>query len=137
MTCGVALMCTVRGMFMLTVDSLLCFIIVMYIYIYIIIRKMLFYFFVTTEPGIYSPIEMLDFGILRTLDEPKTLRLNLINTGVKAAHITVSSCYWPLISHCLPFLQHIFFLFFFFMLGIISFTLFFFFSKPFFVRLSG
>ncbi|XP_070197652.1 transmembrane protein 131-like isoform X2 [Littorina saxatilis] len=42
----------------------------------------------SAEPGIYSPIEMLDFGILRTLDDPKTLRLNLINTGVKAAHIT-------------------------------------------------
>ncbi|XP_076446798.1 transmembrane protein 131-like isoform X2 [Babylonia areolata] len=42
----------------------------------------------SAEPGIYSPIEMLDFGILRTLDDPKTLRLNLINTGARAAHIT-------------------------------------------------
>ena len=35
-------------------------------------------------------MELLDFGILRTLDEPKTLRLSLINTGPKAIHITVS-----------------------------------------------
>ena len=41
------------------------------------------------DPGIYSPVELIDFGILRTLDEPKTLRLNLINTGPKAIHITV------------------------------------------------
>ena len=48
------------------------------------------YVFMLAEPGIYSPVELLDFGILRTLDDPKTLRLNLINTGAKAAHITVS-----------------------------------------------
>ena len=61
-----------------------------------------------TEPGIYSPIEMLDFGILRTLDEPKTLRLNLINTGAKAAHITVSSCCWPVISRWCRFCEAVF-----------------------------
>ncbi|XP_059172508.1 transmembrane protein 131-like isoform X2 [Physella acuta] len=43
---------------------------------------------VSSDPGIYSPVELLDFGILRTLDEPKNLRLNLINTGPKAVHIT-------------------------------------------------
>ncbi|KAH9505685.1 hypothetical protein Btru_055497, partial [Bulinus truncatus] len=43
---------------------------------------------VSSDPGIYSPVELLDFGILRTLDEPKQLRLNLINTGPKAVHIT-------------------------------------------------
>ncbi|GFS24444.1 transmembrane protein 131-like isoform X4, partial [Elysia marginata] len=43
---------------------------------------------VSSDPGIYSPVELIDFGILRTLDEPKTLRLNLINTGPKAIHIT-------------------------------------------------
>ncbi|CAG5136464.1 unnamed protein product, partial [Candidula unifasciata] len=43
---------------------------------------------VSSDPGIYSPVELLDFGILRTLDEPKTLPLNLINTGPKAIHIT-------------------------------------------------
>ncbi|BFZ14499.1 hypothetical protein BsWGS_17535 [Bradybaena similaris] len=43
---------------------------------------------VSSDPGIYSPVELLDFGILRTLDEPKTIRLNLINTGPKAIHIT-------------------------------------------------
>lgn len=35
---------------------------------------------------------MLDFGILRTLDEPKTVKLNLGNSGNKAIHITVSEC---------------------------------------------
>jgi hypothetical protein len=47
---------------------------------------------VTSAPGIYSPLEMLDFGILRTLDEPSTLRVSLINSGSKAiqiANITV------------------------------------------------
>ncbi|XP_064610189.1 transmembrane protein 131-like isoform X2 [Liolophura sinensis] len=43
---------------------------------------------VTAAPGIYSPLEMLDFGILRTLDEPKTVKLNLGNSGNKAIHIT-------------------------------------------------
>ncbi|XP_041357021.1 transmembrane protein 131-like isoform X2 [Gigantopelta aegis] len=43
---------------------------------------------VTSEPGIYSPIELIDFGILRTLDAPKTVKLNLINTGSSAIHIT-------------------------------------------------
>ncbi|GFN80733.1 transmembrane protein 131-like isoform x2 [Plakobranchus ocellatus] len=43
---------------------------------------------VSSDPGIYSPLELLDFGILRTLDEPKTLRLNLMNTGQKAVYIT-------------------------------------------------
>lgn len=43
---------------------------------------------VSSDPGIYSPVELLDFGILRTLDEPKSVRLNLINTGPKAVHIT-------------------------------------------------
>ena len=53
---------------------------------------MTFFFYLNffTEPGIYCPIEMLDFGILRTLDDPKTVRLSLINTGAKAVHITVS-----------------------------------------------
>ncbi len=33
---------------------------------------------------------MLEFGILRTVDGPKTLRLNLFNSGTKAVLITVS-----------------------------------------------
>ncbi|XP_046566823.1 transmembrane protein 131-like, partial [Haliotis rubra] len=43
---------------------------------------------VSSEPGIYSPIEMIDFGILRTLDKPKVVKLNLINTGAKPIHIS-------------------------------------------------
>ena len=43
-----------------------------------------------SAPGIYSPLEMLDFGILRTQDEPKTLRLSLLNSGPKPVYIMVS-----------------------------------------------
>ena len=46
---------------------------------------------VTSSPGIFSPLEILDFGILRTLDEPRTLRLNLLNSGIKPIHISVSA----------------------------------------------
>ncbi|KAK2170432.1 hypothetical protein LSH36_3g30072 [Paralvinella palmiformis] len=42
---------------------------------------------VSSAPGIYSPLEMLDFGILRTQDEPKTLRLSLLNSGPKPVYI--------------------------------------------------
>ena len=48
---------------------------------------------VTSTPGIFSPLEMLDFGIMRTLDAPKTLRLNLLNSGSKPVHISVSFCF--------------------------------------------
>ena len=47
---------------------------------------------VTATPGIFSPLEILDFGIIRTLDEPKPLRLNLLNSGVKPIYISVSAC---------------------------------------------
>ncbi|KAM4797153.1 transmembrane protein 131 [Rhinophrynus dorsalis] len=43
---------------------------------------------VTTAPGIYSSIEMLDFGTLRTQDLPKVLNLHLLNSGVKDVPIT-------------------------------------------------
>ncbi|XP_029658546.1 transmembrane protein 131 isoform X2 [Octopus sinensis] len=43
---------------------------------------------VTSAPGIYSPVEMIDFGILRTLDEPQTVQLNLVNTGLRPVHVT-------------------------------------------------
>lgn len=45
-----------------------------------------FYFSV---PGLYSPAEMIDFGIIRTLDDPVTVSLNLVNTGYKPVHISV------------------------------------------------
>lgn len=35
-------------------------------------------------------MEMIDFGILRTLDDPRTIPLRLINTGARAVHIIVS-----------------------------------------------
>ncbi|XP_058885477.1 transmembrane protein 131 [Acipenser ruthenus] len=43
---------------------------------------------VTTEPGIYSSIEMLDFGTLRSQDQPKVLNLHLLNSGTKDVPIT-------------------------------------------------
>jgi len=43
-----------------------------------------------TAPGIFSLLEMLDFGLLRTMDDPAVLRLNVINSGMKPIHIVVS-----------------------------------------------
>ncbi|XP_053311143.1 transmembrane protein 131 [Spea bombifrons] len=43
---------------------------------------------VTTAPGIYSSAEMLDFGTLRTQDQPKVLNLHLLNSGMKDVPIT-------------------------------------------------
>ncbi|XP_022100300.1 transmembrane protein 131-like isoform X2 [Acanthaster planci] len=42
---------------------------------------------VSSAPGIYSSLEMLDFGTLRSLDSPKTLPLYLINTSPKSVQI--------------------------------------------------
>ncbi|XP_035266015.1 transmembrane protein 131-like isoform X1 [Anguilla anguilla] len=43
---------------------------------------------VTPAPGIYSSIEMLDFGTLRSQDRPKQLNLHLLNSGIKDVQIT-------------------------------------------------
>ncbi|XP_071402504.1 transmembrane protein 131-like isoform X2 [Centroberyx affinis] len=43
---------------------------------------------VTSAPGIYSSIEMLDFGTLRSQDKPKQLNLHLLNSGTKDVQIT-------------------------------------------------
>jgi len=43
-----------------------------------------------TAPGIFSLLEMLDFGLLRTMDDPAVLRLNVINSGLKPIQIVVS-----------------------------------------------
>ncbi|XP_075446661.1 transmembrane protein 131 isoform X2 [Ascaphus truei] len=43
---------------------------------------------VTTAPGIYSSIEMLDFGTLRSQDHPNVLNLHLLNSGTKDVPIT-------------------------------------------------
>lgn len=42
---------------------------------------------VTSAPGIYSPMEVLDFGVLRSQDEPKELPISLLNSGHKHVHI--------------------------------------------------
>ena len=44
-----------------------------------------------SAPGLYITTEMLDFGILRTFDGPKTLRLNVLNSKTDPVHITVCS----------------------------------------------
>ena len=46
--------------------------------------------FLISAPGLYAAQELIDFGILRTLDEPKIVAVNLINTGNTAIQITVS-----------------------------------------------
>ncbi|XP_053399004.1 transmembrane protein 131-like isoform X2 [Mercenaria mercenaria] len=48
---------------------------------------------VTSSPGVYVATELIDFGIVRTFDEPKTVPINLINTGdtpVQISSVTVS-----------------------------------------------
>jgi len=45
---------------------------------------------VCAAPGIFSLLEMLDFGLLRTMDDPAVLRLNVINSGLKPIQIVVS-----------------------------------------------
>ncbi|XP_054721293.1 transmembrane protein 131-like [Uloborus diversus] len=42
---------------------------------------------VSSAAGIYSPTEVLDFGVLRSQDEPKVLSLSLLNSGQKHVHI--------------------------------------------------
>ncbi|XP_030646920.1 transmembrane protein 131 [Chanos chanos] len=42
---------------------------------------------VTSAPGIYSSTEMLDFGTLRSQDQPKQLNLHLLNSGTKDVSI--------------------------------------------------
>ncbi|XP_013418594.1 transmembrane protein 131-like isoform X2 [Lingula anatina] len=50
---------------------------------------------VSSAPGLYCPYELLDFGILRTHDSPRSLRLNLVNSGTKAVHIQSVSLFPP------------------------------------------
>jgi hypothetical protein len=44
---------------------------------------------VSPHPGIYSPLEMLDFGLLRSHDVSRVLNLNLLNSGAHSIHIVV------------------------------------------------
>nr|CAB3258637.1 transmembrane protein 131 [Phallusia mammillata] len=43
---------------------------------------------VSSAPGIYSSLDLLDFGTLRTKDEPKTLNLFLLNSGKREVQIS-------------------------------------------------
>jgi len=51
---------------------------------------MYLYVFLCAAPGIFSLLELLDFGLLRTMDDPAILRLNVINSGLKPVQIVVS-----------------------------------------------
>ncbi|XP_052281424.1 LOW QUALITY PROTEIN: transmembrane protein 131-like [Dreissena polymorpha] len=50
---------------------------------------------VTSSPGIYLSSELIDFGIVRTFDEPKTVPVNLINTGDSVVHISSVTVHPP------------------------------------------
>nr|XP_002123137.3 transmembrane protein 131 [Ciona intestinalis] len=43
---------------------------------------------VSSVPGIYSSLELLDFGTLRSQDKPKTLNLFLLNSGTRDVQIS-------------------------------------------------
>ena len=42
---------------------------------------------VANKPGVYTNVDVLDFGTLRTMDEPKSLSLNLMNYGNKSVRL--------------------------------------------------
>uniref|UniRef100_A0A2R5LBV6 Uncharacterized protein n=1 Tax=Ornithodoros turicata TaxID=34597 RepID=A0A2R5LBV6_9ACAR len=42
---------------------------------------------VVSIPGIYSPTEVLEFGVVHSEEEPKTLPISLLNSGPKHIHI--------------------------------------------------
>jgi len=44
---------------------------------------------VSSAPGIYSPIDLLDFGVMRTHDEPRTISIQILNSGSK--HIQIQN----------------------------------------------
>ncbi|XP_052793068.1 transmembrane protein 131-like isoform X2 [Mya arenaria] len=50
---------------------------------------------VTSTPGIYLATELIDFGIVRTFDEPKTVPVNLINTGRSVVPISSVTVHPP------------------------------------------
>lgn len=45
---------------------------------------------VSADPGLYSPQNVLDFGVLHSRSEPKTLPLFVINSSTKPVEIAVS-----------------------------------------------
>ena len=38
----------------------------------------------SSQPGIYCPQELIDFGLVPSNSEPKTLKLFILNSGTKA-----------------------------------------------------
>ena len=45
---------------------------------------------VSADPGLYSPQNVLDFGVLHSQSDPKTLPLFVINSSIKHIEIAVS-----------------------------------------------
>ncbi|XP_031551127.1 transmembrane protein 131-like, partial [Actinia tenebrosa] len=43
---------------------------------------------VTAVPGLFPSVDLLDFGTLRTMDEPKAVGVYLLNSGPKQVHIS-------------------------------------------------
>lgn len=46
---------------------------------------------VSADPGLYSPQNLLDFGVLHSHSYPKSLPIFVINNSIKPIEITVSS----------------------------------------------
>lgn len=46
---------------------------------------------VSGVPGLYSPQHILDFGVLHTQSEPKSIPVFVINNSIKPVEITVSN----------------------------------------------
>ncbi|XP_066931598.1 transmembrane protein 131-like [Clytia hemisphaerica] len=42
---------------------------------------------ISNKPGLFTNVDVLDFGTLRTMDEPKSLNLNVLNVGNKSVQI--------------------------------------------------
>ena len=42
---------------------------------------------VSSAPGIYSPIDLIDFGVMRSDDEPRTIAIQILNSGTKQIQI--------------------------------------------------
>ena len=55
--------------------------------------------FYVIAPGVYVAAELIDFGIVRTFDEPRTVPINLVNTGDTVVHISVSRLFVYLFLH--------------------------------------
>ena len=54
---------------------------------------------VSADPGLYSPQNVLDFGVLHSQSDPKTLPLFVINSSIK--HIEIAVSYHLIVEICI------------------------------------